>query len=73
MNSLHDSSLCLDLQTGKPCDGLGVRSALEHPRSPAGGQAALNSEPCMALDSLLKASSADAKRGAAGNLWGLLI
>lgn len=39
MNSLHDSSLCLDLQTGKPCNGLGMQSALEHPRSPGGGQA----------------------------------
>lgn len=53
----------LDQWAGNLINGLGLQPALEHPRSP-GGQADLNSELHMALDSLLKASSTDTKYGA---------
>lgn len=71
VESPHNSHLCLDPRTGKPCNGLGLQPALQHHGSP-GGQADLNSEACTALERLLKASSADTEHGAAGNARGLL-
>lgn len=37
VNSLHNSTLYLDLQTEKPCNGLGIQPALEYPKSPGLG------------------------------------
>ena len=37
MNSPHNSTLCLDLQTEKPRNGLGMQTTLEHPKSPGPG------------------------------------
>ena len=37
MNSPHNSTLCLDLQTEKPRTGLGMQPTLEYPKSPGPG------------------------------------
>lgn len=70
MDSLHNSHLSLDLQAGKPCDGLGLQLALAW-STPVQGAKLTSIQSHEEPSSLLKASSANTKHGAAGQACGL--